>query len=103
MVFSYLCLFAAIISTALGQFFYKKYALTSERQYYLLTVCLFLITPVCSFFALKTIPIDIVYISTSLTIAFVVVLSRVFLNERINKRRYIGVGLILLGVLFYAL
>lgn len=103
MIVSYFCLFAAIIATALGQFFYKKYALSNERQYYILTVFLFLITPVCSFFALKTIPMDIVYISTSLTISFVVVLSRVFLNERINKRRYFGIGLILLGVLFYAL
>jgi drug/metabolite transporter (DMT)-like permease len=96
-------MFAAIISTALGQFFYKKYALTSERQYFILTVFLFLITPVCSFFALKKIPMDIVYVSTSLTIFFVVIFSRVFLNERINKRRYLGIGLILLGVMFYAL
>lgn len=102
MAISYFSLFAAIFSTALGQFFYKKYALSSKRQYFILTILLFLITPVCSFFALKNIPIDIVYVSTSLTIFIVVIFSRVFLNERIDKQRYLGIGLILLGVVLYA-
>ncbi len=103
MFLSYFCLFVAVTSTALGQFFYKKYMISLNKQYYLLAIFLFLITPLCSFIALKNIAIDMVYISTSLTILFVIVLSRIFLKEQVGKRRYVGIGFILLGVVLYAL
>ena len=103
MMFFYLFLFGAILSTALGQFFYKKYSLTNNIVYLLITIFLFVITPVFSFLALKKIPVDVVYMFTSLTIFLVILFSKVFLNEEINKKTYVGVLLIIIGVLVYGL
>lgn len=103
MILSYFSLIAAILCTAVGQFFYKKFSLTKNRKYYLLTMTLFLLTPVFSFIALQNIPIDIVYIFTSLTILIVLILSGLFLKEKIMPRVYIGVFFILIGVIIYGI
>jgi multidrug transporter EmrE-like cation transporter len=103
MIFSYVCLASAILSTAFGQVFYKKYISTKVRMYYIVTIILFIITPIFSFFALKSISIDVVYVFTSLTIFIVMVLSKFFLREQIEINTYIGVFIILVGVIVYAL
>ena len=103
MMFSYFFLISAILSTAFGQFFYKKYSLTGKRKYYSFTIFLFLITPVFSFFALQQISIDIVYVFTALTIFVVMLLSKIFLKEDIQRNTYKGVFLILVGVVIYAI
>jgi len=103
MILSYFSLFLAVLCTAFGQFFYKKFALTKDRKYYIFTIILFLLIPIFSFLSLQNISIDIVYIFTALTIFIVMVLSRIFLDERINITTYIGVALILIGVIIYAI
>lgn len=103
MIFSYFCLIAAILSTAFGQFFYKNYVITKVKWYFMATIILFLITPIFSFFALQNISIDVVYIFTALTIFIVMILSRIFLKERIKQNTYIGVFFILVGVIIYAI
>ena len=101
MILSYFALFIAVFCTALGQFFYKKFSLTRNKKYYLLTIILFLLTPCFSFIALQNISIDIVYIFTALTIFIVIFLSRFFLKEKISTRIYIGIFFILIGVIIY--
>ena len=103
MILNYLFLILAIVSTASGQFFYKKYSLTNKYYFLILTLGLFVITPVFSFFALKKIEIDIVYMFTSLTILIVLGLSIVFLKEKIELKTHIGILLIIVGVIVYGI
>ena len=103
MTFSYFFLISAILSTAFGKFFYKKYSVTGIKKYYVFTILLFLSTPVFSFFALQQISIDIVYVFTALTIFVVMLLSKIFLKEDIEQNTYKGVFFILLGVIIYAI
>lgn len=103
MIFSYLFLFCAIFATALGQLFYKKYQITKNFKFYILSIGLFLSIPMFNFLALIQIKVDIVYMFTALTIFLVVLMSKVFLNEKISKQRYCGIILIILGVLIYGL
>ena len=94
---------AAVLTTALGQFFYKKFALNKKKIYLIISVSLFAIVPLFNFIALKEISIDIVYMSTSLTIILVIFLSKVFLNEKVDIKLYSGVLIILLGIIIYNL
>lgn len=103
MILSYFSLFSAVLATAFGQFFYKKYALTSHKAFYYATILLFLLTPIASFLALQNIPVDVVYIFTSLTIFIVLLLSKYFLAENIPFRTYTGVTLIVIGVIVYGI
>lgn len=102
MILAYSCLFMAIMSTAFGQVFYKKYSLNKKRVYLALTLGFFLINPVLSFLALQKISVDIVYVSTSLTILTVAVLSRIFLGEIMPSRSWAAIAIIVAGVLIYA-
>jgi len=103
MIISYLGLTCAILSTAFGQFLYKKFINTALKKFYFGSILLLLLAPIFSFFALKNIPIDIVYIFTALTVLIVMILSKVFLNEKNSFSTYLGVLLILIGVVLYAL
>lgn len=94
---------AAVLTTALGQFFYKKFALNKKKIYLIISVSLFAMVPLFNFIALKEISIDIVYMSTSLTIILVIFLSKVFLNEKVDIKLYSGVLIILLGIIIYNL
>lgn len=98
---NYIFLISAILTTAIGQFFYKKYAINGNIKFLIITLFLFIITPIFSFLALKKIPIDIVYVSTSLTILVVVALSKFLLNESIEKKTYLGILFIIIGVVIY--
>jgi multidrug transporter EmrE-like cation transporter len=102
MILSYVSLFLAVLCTAFGQFFYKKFSLTKDKKYYIFTIALFVLVPLFNFIALKHISLDIVYIFTSMTILLVVLLSKYFLNEYIKQRSYNGIILIIIGVMVYA-
>lgn len=102
MINNYLYLSGAILSTAFGQFTYKKYAISSNKIYYWQTIVLFLLVPILSFKALQFFTIDVVYMSTSLTILIVLFLSKYFLHETIDQQSYWGIFYIILGVIIYA-
>lgn len=99
----YLYLFGAILLTALGQLFYKLYSIKKSLFLMVLTVVFFLTAPVLSYLSLKGLTIDVVYMMTSLTILLVVVFSKVFLSEKIDSRTYLGIILIIIGVVLYEL
>lgn len=103
MIFSYLSLGVAILSTALGQFFYKKFSLRKKYKYYIIAIVLFLLAPIFSFIALQNISIDIVYMFTSLTILLVLLFSRFFLKEDIDLKTYYGILSIIIGVIAYGI
>lgn len=103
MIIGSLFLISAIISTALGQFFYKIFTLYRKKYFFYLTILMFIFTPLFSMLSLRYFSIDLVYMFTSLTILLVVVFSRFFLKEQITKKQAIGIGFIILGVVLYGI
>lgn len=103
MITGSLFLVSAIISTALGQFFYKIFSSTQKISFFYLTVFTFILAPVFNMLALKFYSVDIVYMFTALTILLVVLLSKFFLKEQVARKQVVGVGLIILGVIIYAI
>lgn len=69
----------------------------------MITVLFFTITPLFSFQALKTLSIDIVYLSTALNIVLILLFSTLFLREQVPKRKIFASLFIVLGVLIFNL
>jgi len=103
MIIGSLFLVGAIISTALGQFFYKMFTLYGKKYFFYLTIFMFIFTPLFSMLSLKYFSVDMVYMLTSVTILLVVLLSRFFLKEQITQKQVIGIVFILLGVVLYGI
>ena len=93
----------AILTTCLGQIFYKLYFKERRKFLLLITVFFFTITPLFSFQALKTLSIDIVYLSTALNIVLILLFSILFLKEQVSKRKIFASFLIVIGVLIFNL
>jgi multidrug transporter EmrE-like cation transporter len=102
MIIYYIYLAIAITCTAFGQFYYKKYFISRKSAYMLLALALFIPIPAFTYLALGRLSIDLVYISTSITILMVMLLSRFALNEKSSPRHWLGCLLIVLGVIAYA-
>lgn len=102
MTIQYLYLALAITCTATGQFFYKKHAISPALRYIASAITLFIATPAFSYMALRTLSIDLVYISTSATILMVMLLSRFALKEESLPRHWLGCSLIAIGIIIYA-
>lgn len=103
MTAGFLFLLSAILSTALGQFFYKIFALNKKKYFFYLTILMFVLIPFFSMLSLKYYSVDVVYMFTALTILLVVLLSKLFLNEVIRKNQAIGIVFIILGVVLYGI
>ncbi len=103
MIIYYIFLTLALLSTAFGQVFYKYYFQAGRKVWFLLAVSTFFSAAFFSFLALKKLTIDIVYMSTSITLVMVIILSRLWLNETIHKNKIIGSFLIISGIILYAL
>lgn len=93
----------AILTTCSGQIFYKLYFREKKKFLLLITVFFFTLTPLLSFQALKTLSIDIVYLSTALNIVLILLFSITFLKEQISKKKIFASFLIVLGVLIFNL
>ncbi|MBD0400819.1 EamA family transporter [Flammeovirga sp. EKP202] len=91
----------AVLFTSLGQISYKKYANSQKNFYLTLTISLFLIVPIMNFSALKYTSLDIVYMSTSITIVISLILSRFLLKEKATKKQLLSSLLITLGIIIY--
>jgi len=99
---SYFFLALAILCTSLGQFFYKLFALNKKKSFLLVTLFLFGGVPVFSYMALKGLGIDIVYLSTTVSIVIILILSKCFLGEKIDRQKIMGSFLIIVGITCYA-
>ena len=100
---SWLCLMMAVVSTAIGQYNLKRYKLHDKRSLLAMSLLFFIVTPMLSFCALRTIAVDTVYVFTALTIIVVVLLSHFGLKEPIGKQKLAGAGLIVFGVMIYGI
>ncbi len=101
MAYLYLCI--AIFCTAIGQILYKYYMMKKKLIYLFLTLASFVLIPFFNFLALKGLSYDTVYMSAAITIAMVLGMSVLLLNEKINKVQLLGAILIMLGIIVYNL
>ncbi|MBT5016359.1 EamA family transporter [Candidatus Peregrinibacteria bacterium] len=101
MTLSLVFLGLAIMFTVLGQFFYKKYFLTKNITLVGISLFCFVLVPYCSYRALINLPIDVVYVSTALSIILAVALAVIFLKEKLTKQEVYGMAAIIVGILLY--
>ena len=99
----YVFLALTILCTFAAQLVYKLYFRHKDRRLIVLSLFLFVAVPVCSYQSLRVIPIDEVYMSTALTIAMATVGSLRLLGETLVKRQWLGVVLVMIGVIVYSL
>ncbi|TYO99020.1 hypothetical protein EDC39_104144 [Geothermobacter ehrlichii] len=101
MVLYWLSLLAALLGTAFAQFFYKVYFVKREKKYLFLTLLIFVNVPLFSYYALRAIDLNIVYMSTAVTQVIIVLLSKFGLNETIQFQKVCAIGIIILGMAVY--
>ena len=99
----WLFLCGALLAGSLGQVVYKRYAHDRRLVWFLSAVVLFGLTPMCSWAALRHLSIDVVYVATSLNAFIILLLSKWLLGEEVNRHQVIGVALVFVGMLIYAL
>lgn len=96
----------ATLLAASGQICFKKVALMESsfarklvHPTFWLGGGLYICTPVMSSLAARFIDFSVFYAMTSLSFLFVLVLSRWLLKERIDWPKWVGVGVMVLGLL----
>ena len=103
MISHYITLILAILLTAVGQLFFKFYFNTKKKIYLFTALSTFIIVPICSLYALSGLPIDTVYMSTSVTIVIVLFGGYFLLGEKLMKKQILGSIFIILGIIIYNL
>lgn len=96
---------------ALGNLFFKKAALSGKKTLiqkmfsipFILGGMLFVICPVISSYCARYLDFSILYAMTALNFVFILLLSRVFLAEKLDKYKLSGVGFIIIGILVIVL
>jgi multidrug transporter EmrE-like cation transporter len=99
----YVFLGLTIICTVAAQVSYKLYFRRLDRRLLAWTMLFFVAVPLCSYMALRVIPLDDVYVSTALTIAMATVGSLWLLGESLERRQWLGIVLLIAGVVVYNL
>lgn len=101
-VFGFVFLVLTIGFTVGAQLAFKTYSIRPRPVLLAATIAMFAAVPPCSYMALRTMPLDIVYMSTSLTIVLATLASLYLLDERLILRQWVGVFLVVVGVLIYS-
>ncbi len=90
----------AAILEGLGQVFLKKSTLTKVRRVFCMSAGIAILAVEAFIYteALKLLDVSVAFTILSLGSVAVTILSRFVLKERVTKTRWIGVGLIFIGV-----
>lgn len=97
----FLCI--AIIMTSLGQISFKMRHVKKNIIYLFFACVFFVLAPVCSYFALKHLSVSDVYMSTAFVHVIIMLFSLFFLKEKMESRKYIGLTLIVVGIIIYGI
>ena len=84
----------------------KKYESRLREYLNPLVIAAYVLFFVCTFitmYALKVVPLSMSPVLEASGYIFVAVLSRFFLNERVSRKKALGLGVIVAGILIYAL
>ena len=102
---------AGVFISAISQILLKKSAnkkYSSKIREYLnpyviVSYSIFVGATFCTIYAYKEVPLSLGPILASSEYIFVAVLSRLFLKERINFKKFIGLTVIVAGIIVYSL
>lgn len=103
MTHAWFALGGALLATAFGQVLFKLFFRNHRFVWLAASICFFGIAPLCNYLALQVLGIGVVYMSTAITIALVVGLSRWVLGERLSYNHAVAMLLIVCGVVVYAI
>lgn len=105
---SYVWLLLIVVAASLGQVFLKLSVLGSgeridwlalpSNKFFISGVMLYALTSIAWMYALKTFPLSKAYPMLALTFVSVPLLARVFFKEQIRFTDFLGMALILAGV-----
>lgn len=98
---AWIFLLFALFAVSSGQVLYKAYAHSSKSKHLVTAVSCFCMAPVLNWAALQSLGVDVVYIATSLNAFLILMLSKIFLGEKINMHQVGGILLIFIGVYIY--
>lgn len=79
----------------------KRFTAAYLNPYTFTAYSLYLLATLFTVYALKDIPLKIFYTATSLKFVLILLLSKLILCERIDKKKVIAVGLIVSGVVVF--
>ena len=98
---SYLYLVSMLFVTAAGQISYKLYFRRRHLPTLALSVVFFLLAVFFSYLSQRGIPMDTVYMTSSMNIVLVLIGSSLMLGEKLTRSQIFGSGLIILGIILY--
>ena len=90
-----------ILGTVSGQLTYKLFSLNKKKTFLLLAIGSFGIAQLTNYFALREIPIGIVYMMAASNYVIILFASKIILKENINRTQIYAVALIVCGILLY--
>jgi len=79
----------------------KKCNISYVNPYTLIAFSLYVLTTLLTVYALKDIPLNLFYASTSLKFVLILILSKLVLREKIDSSKAFAVLLILVGVMVF--
>lgn len=111
MIKYYLLSVLAAILTAIGQVLLKKYALRSPRSFFKKITNIYLITSITSFvvttalsiYIMQSLDFTVYYALTALNFVFITYFSVLYLNEKADKHKLLGLSVIVLGLIIFNL
>lgn len=101
--FSIFSLSVALLSTALGQLFFKMHFAKRQKRYFIGAMLSFVCIPVFSYLALINLTVSAVYMSTALTHIMVLLASYLFLKEKLSTKQGVSIMLIISGITVFNL
>ena len=102
---------AGVFISAVAQILLKKSAGKTYANrireylnpYVIISYAIFFGATFCTIYAYKEVPLSFGPILAASEYVFVAVLSRIFLKERINLKKFIGLSIIIAGIIVYSL
>lgn len=91
----------SIVSVAIAQTAFKLYFRRRQWPALAIAICFFVYVPFTTYSALKGLPLAMVYVATAASQLLVVVMSLALMGERYTMRQYLGLSLVLAGVVVY--
>ncbi len=104
-----LLLFLAVFISSISQILLKK---SADKKYesfirnylnirVICAYCIIFTAVLIDLFAFKFVPVSFVPVIESSSYFFIIILSRIFLQEKLTLKQLIGISIIMLGVLLY--
>ena len=76
----------------------KKFITAYANSYTIIVYILYSLTTIFTVYALKEIQLNLLYAATSFKFILMLILSKLLLNEKIDNRKIVAVGCIVLGI-----